>query len=86
LILSVVNNQSMALHLSEISHHIPAGRHEVVVVDRAAWHMSPKVTGFKNISLLPLPAASPELNPQAQVMKGLLITRPIRDKELFIKH
>jgi len=41
------------------------------VLDRAAWHTTLKLRNFENISLLPLPAASPELNPVEQVWQQL---------------
>jgi len=76
LILPSVNNEAMKKHLEEISKHIPEGRHAVIVLDRAAWHTSSKINNFKNITLLPLPPASPELNPTEQVWQWL------RDNEL----
>ena len=66
-----VNNEAMKKHLEEISKQVPDGRHAVIVVDRAAWHTSSKVHCFNNITLLPLPAASPELNPVEQVWQWL---------------
>ena len=35
----------------------------VIVVDRASFHMTPKLNLSPNIVLLPLPPYSPELNP-----------------------
>lgn len=76
LILPSVNNNTMKMHLEEISKNIPEGRHAVIVVDRAAWHTSEKVNCFDNITLLPLPPASPELNPTEQIWQWL------RDRDL----
>lgn len=67
LILPNVNSDAMKDHLDEISKQVPAGRHGVVVLDRASWHTTKKLSQFKNLSLLFLPPASPELNPQEQV-------------------
>ena len=53
----------MALHLAEISQAVAPGAHAVVLLDQAGWHLSDKLTVPKNITLLPLPAKSPELNP-----------------------
>ena len=53
--------------MNEISWQVPEGRHAVVVVDKAAWHTTEKLKLPENISLLPLPAYSPELNPMEQV-------------------
>ncbi len=54
---------AMAAHLAEISKAVDPGAHAVVIVDQAGWHMSPKLTIPDNITLLPLPSRSPELNP-----------------------
>ncbi|GAL98403.1 hypothetical protein ATR1_132c0001, partial [Acetobacter tropicalis] len=39
------------------------GAHAVLIVDQAAWHTSPKLDIPANITILPLPPRSPELNP-----------------------
>ena len=57
------DTQAMELHLAEISKAIDPGAHGVVIVDQAGWHMSAKLTIPDNITLLPLPPRSPELNP-----------------------
>jgi transposase len=43
----------------------------VIVLDKAAWHTTKRLKKFSNISLLPLPPASPELNPTEQVWQVL---------------
>ncbi|WP_415838393.1 IS630 family transposase, partial [Polaromonas hydrogenivorans] len=67
LILPQANTEAMTLHLQAISEAVPAGRHAVLVLDRAGWHTTAKLPQFSNLSLLPLPAGSPELNPAEQV-------------------
>lgn len=67
LILPDCNTKMMGLHLNEISRQVPEGRHAVVVLDKAAWHTTEKLKLPENISLLPLPAYSPELNSMEQV-------------------
>ena len=57
------NTEAMAAHLAEISKAVEPGTHAVVIADQAGWHMSPKLAIPDNISLLPLPSRSPELNP-----------------------
>ncbi len=57
------DTQAMAAHLAEISKAVDPGAHAVVIVDQAGWHMSPKLTIPDNITFLPLPSRSPELNP-----------------------
>ena len=71
LVLPTIGSGCMQLHLNEIAKHIEPGNHGVVVFDRAAWHTTKKLDLPKNISLLPLPSASPELNPTEQVWQIL---------------
>jgi transposase len=71
LVMPVVNTEAMLVHLEHISLKIPEGRHAVIVLDRAAWHTTKRLQRFSNISLLPLPPASPELNPTEQVWQVL---------------
>ena len=53
----------MNLHLAEISQTIAAGAHAVVLLDQAGWHRSKRLVVPANITLMPLPAKAPELNP-----------------------
>jgi hypothetical protein len=53
----------MALHLAEISQTVTPGAHAVVLLDQAGWHLSDKLDIPANITLMPLPPKSPELNP-----------------------
>jgi transposase len=71
LVLPVANTEAMLVHLEHISMKIPTGRHAVIVLDKAAWHTTKRLKRFNNISLLPLPPASPELNPTEQVWQAL---------------
>lgn len=71
IVMPTVNTESMLIHLQHISAKIPKGRHAVIVLDRAAWHTTKRLKVFSNLTLLPLPAASPELNPTEQVWQVL---------------
>ena len=53
----------MAHHLEEISATVAPGAHAVLLLDQAGWHTTRKLPVPSNITLLPLPARSPELNP-----------------------
>ena len=53
----------MALHLDEISVTIAPGAHAIVIVDQAGWHFANALQVPANITLIPLPSKSPELNP-----------------------
>jgi transposase len=60
----VANGAAMTLHLAEISRQVAPGAHAVVTLDGAGWHRSGgKLRVPDNISLLPLPPYSPQLNP-----------------------
>ncbi len=71
LVLPFANTQTMALHLEAISLAVPPGRHAVLVLDQAGWHTTPKLPQSPNVSLLSLPAGSPEPNPAEQVWQQL---------------
>ncbi len=57
----------MKQHLDEISACVDKGCHAVLIHDRAGWHTSQKLDVPSNITLLPLPAKAPELNPVENV-------------------
>ena len=52
----------MQLHLDALSKQVGPERHIVLVVDNAGWHTSVGLRIPENITLLPLPAYTPELN------------------------
>jgi putative transposase len=66
-IMPQANTASMQAHIDEIDQQVEKGKHAVIVLDKAGWHTSKNLRIPKNISLLPLPPYSPELNPQEQV-------------------
>ena len=57
----------MAAQLEEISQAVAPGAHAVLLVDRAGWHISPKLKVPANLTLLLLPPRAPELNPMENV-------------------
>ncbi len=63
LVLPRCNTDAMILHLREISTVVSHAAHAIVIVDQAGWHLSKALDIPHNISLLPLPSKSPELNP-----------------------
>ena len=63
LVLPSCNSEAMALHLEEISLAVVPGAHALVLLDQAGWHVSKKLPIPDNITLLPLPPKSSELNP-----------------------
>ncbi len=63
LVLPRCNTKAMTLHLAEISQAVKKGAHGVVILDQAGWHGAKDLEVPDNITLLPLPPRSPELNP-----------------------
>ena len=64
LVLPFANAEMMNLHLAEISACVAAGAHAMLMLDGAGWHQSGgRLRVPETITLLPLPAYSPELNP-----------------------
>jgi transposase len=52
----------MQWHLDEISSQVSPGAHAILIVDQAGWHTTDKLAIPFNITLMPLPPRSPELN------------------------
>jgi hypothetical protein len=71
LVLPYANLEAMGLHLAEISREVTPGAHAVVVLDGAGWHGTPALRTPGNLTLLPLPRYSPELNPVESVWEYL---------------
>jgi hypothetical protein len=68
IIMPAVNTEAMNEHLKEISTQVAQGAHAVLVLDGAGWHQTGgKLVVPDNITLLPLPPYSPELNPMENV-------------------
>ena len=65
--LPVVNAAVMQLFLTQFAASLPAEAHAVLVLDGAGWHDQRSLTVPDNLTLVPLPAYSPELNPVERV-------------------
>ena len=70
-VLPHANTEAMGHQLKVVSDAVPAGRHAVLVLDRAGWHTTLKLPQLPNLSLLLLPTGSPELNAAEQVWQQL---------------
>jgi DDE superfamily endonuclease len=71
LVLPEVSTVAMNLFLAELARVVPSGTHAVLVLDRAGWHVSADLVVPANLTLVPLPAYSPELNPVEKVWQYL---------------
>ncbi|HEY5793702.1 MAG TPA: IS630 family transposase [Bosea sp. (in: a-proteobacteria)] len=63
LVMPFCDTEAMQAHLVEISAMVAQHAHAVLILDKAGWHLSGALVVPDNITLLPLPPRSPELNP-----------------------
>ena len=78
LVLPYVNTEAMQLFLDRFAATIAEDEHVAMVLDQAGWHGAKALVVPKNITLVPLPPYSPELNPVERVWLYL--------KERFLSH
>ena len=83
IIMPAVNTEAMNEHLKEISAQVAPGAHAVLVCDGAGWHQhGERLRLPRNITLLPLPPYSPELNPMENVwdyLRGNILSSRVWD-------
>jgi hypothetical protein len=71
LVMPFCDTAAMQAHLEEISGTVDPGCHAVLILDRAGWHTTNRLNVPGNITLIPLPPRSPELNPVENVWQYL---------------
>lgn len=72
IIMPTVNTEAMSEHLKEISSQVTSGAHCILICDGAGWHQKGGDLAVPdNITSLPLPPYSPELNPMENVWEYL---------------
>ncbi len=80
----------MNRHLAAISADVAAGRHAALFLDQAGWHRSKMLAVPDNITIVPLPAKCPELNPRENVWQYMrdnwLSNHVFRDDDDLIDH
>ena len=64
LVLPACNAEAMQLHLDDIAAKVAPCAHPILVFDLAGWHGAKALKIPPNLSLMPLPPRSPELNPK----------------------
>ncbi len=69
---------AMQEFLNQFSKTIAADEHAVMILDQAGWHGSNALAVPANVTLVPLPPYSPQLNPVERVWLYL--------KERFLSH
>jgi hypothetical protein len=90
LVLPHCNVPAMNLHLAEMATAVTPGAHAVLLVDQAGWHLSDRLAVPPNITLMPLPAKCPELNPVENVWQFVrdnwLSNRVFRSEKDIVDH
>jgi hypothetical protein len=71
LVLPRCDTQAMNLHLAEIAQAVAPGAHAAILMDRAGWHRAKDLVVPDNLTLVPLPPRSPELNPVENIWQFL---------------
>ena len=67
LVLPEVGTQAMQVFLDAFAARIPQDEHAVMVLDGAGWHGAKALQVPPNVTLVPLPPYSPQLNPMERV-------------------
>jgi DDE superfamily endonuclease len=78
LVLPYADTAAMQVFLDRFSETIAQDEHAVMMLDQAGWHGSNGLAVPANVTLVPLPSYSPELNPAERVWLYL--------KERFLSH
>ena len=63
LVMPVVSTKAMTVFLDQFSRGLATDEHAVMVLDQAGWHGAINLRVPDNVTLVPLPPYSPELNP-----------------------
>ena len=78
LALPEASTAGMSLFLKHFAQELEPGVHAALILDQAGWHVSRRLAVPANVTLVPLPAYSPELNPVERVWLYL--------RERFLSH
>ena len=78
LALPEATTKAMGLFLAGFAEQLEPGTHAVLILDQAGWHVARRLAVPDNVTLLPLPPYSPELNPVERVWLYL--------RERFLSH
>ena len=71
IIMPYANTEAMRKHLKEISNAVAPGAHALVILDQAGWHATRKLKIPKNLTMVSLPPACPELNAAENIWQYL---------------
>lgn len=71
LVIPVVSTEAMNIFLQGFSSRLPDDEHAVMVLDQVGWHGANDLRLPHNVSLVPWPPYSPELNPVERLWRYL---------------
>jgi len=81
LVLPYANTVAMSIFLQALSVGLESGRPAALIVDNAGWHKALHLVIPDNITLIPLPPYSPELNAREPVwewMRNHPLSKPLQ--------
>ena len=79
------DTHAMAEHLKLIGAEVAPGAHAILLLDQAGWHTSSKLNIPDNITLVPIPPRSPELNPASQRMQAFACRPAVENVWQFLR-
>jgi transposase len=71
LIMPNADTEAMQKHIDQIGRAVAPGAHALIILDKAGWHTTRKLKLPKNLTLVPLPPACPELNAAENIWQYL---------------
>ncbi|PSS60615.1 hypothetical protein C6558_32055 [Ensifer sp. NM-2] len=90
LVMPWCDTHAMNQHLIEIARNVADDAHAILIMDQAGWHMSNNLAVPENITILPLPPKSPELNPVENIWQFIrenwLSNRVFKSYEDIVDH
>lgn len=90
LVMPWCDTHAMGEHLKLISAEVAPGAHAILLMDQAGWHTTTKLEVPDNITLVPIPPRSPELNPVENVWQYIrdnwLSNRVFRNYDDIVAH
>jgi hypothetical protein len=80
---------TMNVFLDPFSRQLAPDVHAVLLLDQAGWHDGPALRVPCNVPLLPLPSASPDLNPVERIwlyLQERYLSHRVRDDDEAVVH
>ncbi len=71
LIMPQADTEAMQAHLDAIGEAVAPGAHALLILDKAGWHTTRKLQTPRNVTLVLLPPACPELNAAENIWQYL---------------